>query len=379
VKGILIPHLRQAPVVSILDIMNLTFKQNQKSSLLILGLFLSILSTSVNAQEKKLSERYMDSYKKYSDATCPIRKDSIQHFVYFARDRELIKDNLFLSHSMFKGAQIMYSWRQLEPEKGKYDFSLLQQDYEYLKEFKKKLFITLQDVTFNAKRKAVPDYILTKEYDGGAVEQYNNDGRPSGWVAKRWSKKVRERFAQLIQALGKAFDGKIEGINLQETAIEVKDSGFLEIEYMVGLKENMLALKKAFPKSVTMIYANFMPGEWLPGNDKGYLRSIYQYGEQIGVGLGGPDLMVKRKGQLNHTIAMMHENHYTVPLGIAIEDGNYIGETGDATEDKTKIHISIVPLLHAFAKDFLKINYMFWANQEPYFKTDVLSCFSNDK
>lgn len=359
--------------------MHFVFKKCQKRILLIPGLFLSILWTPVNAQEKNRSERYMDAYKKYSDATCPIKKDSIQHFVYFARDRELIKDHPFLSHSLFKGAQIMYSWRQLEPEEGKYDFSVLQQDYEYLKIFKKKLFVTLQDVTFNAKRKAVPDYILTAAYDGGAVEQYNNDGRPGGWVAKRWNKKVRERFAQLIQALGKAFDGKIEGINLQETAIEVKDSSFSETGYVTGLKENMLALKQAFAKSITMIYANFMPGEWLPGNDKGYLRSIYQYGEQIGVGLGGPDLMVTRKGQLNHTIAMMHESHYTVPLGIAIEDGNYIGETGDAIEDKTKTHESIVPLLHAFAKDFLKVKYMFWANQEPYFKTDVLSCFRNDK
>lgn len=354
------------------------FKKNQKGNLLTLGLFLSIFWTSVNAQEKKRSERYMDAYKKYLDSTCPIKRDSIQHFVYFARDRELIKEHPFLSHSMFKGAQIMYAWHQLEPEKGKYDFSILQQDYEYLTKFNKKLFVTLQDVTFNAKRKAVPEYILTAEFDGGAVEQYNDNGKPGGWVAKRWNKKVRERFSQLIQALGKAFDGKIEGITLQETAIEVKDYSFSDVEYVVCLKENMLSLKKAFPKSVTMIYANFMPGEWLPGNDKGYLRSIYQYGEQIGVGLGGPDLMVKRKGQLNHTIAMMHESSYTVPLGIAIEDGNYIGETGDATEDKTQTHENIVPLLYAFAKDFLKINYMFWANQEPYFKEDVLSCFRND-
>lgn len=357
--------------------MNLIFRKIPKSSLLISALSLFILWTPAYAQEKKHSERYVDAYKQYLDAACPIKKDSIQHFVYFARDRELIKDHPFL-HSMFRGAQIMYSWRQLEPEKGKYDFSILLEDYKYLKKFNKKLFVTLQDVTFNAKRKAVLDYILTEAYDGGAVEQYNADGRPGGWVAKRWNKKVRERFAQLIQALGKDFDGKIEGINLQETAIEVKDSGFSELDYVTGLKENMLALKQAFPKSVTMIYANFMPGEWLPGNDKGYLRSIYKYGEQIGVGLGGPDLMVKRKGQLNHTIAMMHENHYTVPLGIAIEDGNYIGETGDATEDKSKIHENIVPLLHAFAKDFLKVNYMFWANQEPYFKQDVLSCFNND-
>jgi hypothetical protein len=128
-----------------------------------------------------------------------------------------------------------------------------------------------------------------------------------------------------------------------------------------------------------MIYANFIPGEWLPGNDKGYLRGIYQYGEEIGVGLGGPDLMVKRKGQLNHALAMMHEGNYTVPLGIAVQDGNYIGETGEIDEEtKRNAHHNIVPLLHAFAKDFLKINYMFWVSQQPYFNDDVLPCFSRN-
>ena len=338
-----------------------------------------VLCNAGFAQDKKLPGRYANAYKQYLTATCPITPGNIQHFVYFARDREAIQDHPILTHSMFRGAQVMYPWRELEPEEGKYDFSAIAKDYEYLKKFNKKLFITLQDVTFSYKRKAVPDYILTATYGGGAVEQYNNDGSRGGWVALRWNKKLRERFALLMQALGKAFDGKVEGINLQETAIEVKDSSFSEQDYVTGLKENMLALKRAFPTSVTMIYANFIPGEWLPGNDKGYLRSIYTYGEKIGVGLGGPDLMVKRNGQLNHTIAMMHENKYTVPLGIAIEDGNYIGETGDAIEDSTQQHINIVPLLHAFAKDFLKVKYMFWSNQEPYFKEDVLGCFSNEK
>ena len=347
---------------------------------LFISLFvLTILWRPIQAQEKNRSERYADAYKDYLDATCPIKKDSIRHFVYFARDRELIRNHSLLTHSMFQGAQIMYSWRDLEPEKGHYDFSMLRQDYTYLKEYGKKLFIQLQDVTFSPKYIAVPDYLLTAEYDGGAVLQYNDDNMPEGWVAKRWNKKVRERFSLLLQALGKEFDGKIEGINLQETSIGVRDSIFSEADYINGLKENMLALKRAFPTSTTMIYANFIPGEWLPGNDKGYLRGIYQYGEKIGVGLGGPDLMVKRKGQLNHALAMMHEGHFTVPLGIAIQDGNYIGETGDIGEEKKKeTHANIVPLLHAFAKDFLRINYMFWVNQEPYFKMDVLSCFSND-
>lgn len=359
---------------------HLVFKKPETSSLLIVVFALSVLWMPVNAQKRNRSERYIDAYKKYLNATCPIKKDSISHFVYFAKDREQIKDHPLLSHAMFKGAQIMYSWRELEPEKGKYDFSILKQDYEYLRKYSKQLFIQLQDVTFNPEYKAVPDYLLTAAYDGGAVLQYNDDNSPGGWVAKRWNEKVRERFALLLKALGQEFDGKIEGINLQETAIGVRDSGFSRLGYLTGLKENMLALKNAFPTSTTMIYANFIPGEWLPWEDKGYLRSIYQYGEEIGVGLGGPDLMVTRKAQLNHALAMMHEAHYTVPLGIAVQDGNYIGETGDTDEEtKKKPHQNIVPLLHYFAKDFLKINYMFWANQEPYFTTDVLSCFSKNQ
>jgi hypothetical protein len=146
----------------------------------------------------------------------------------------------------------------------------------------------------------------------------------------------------------------------------------------------MFALKKAFPKSTTMQYANFMPGEWLPWEDKGYLRSIYLYGQEIGVGLGGPDLMVQRKAQLNHTLTMMHEYEYTVPLGIAIQDGNYIGKTGadqdynEHSDNGLYEHENIVPLLHAFAKEFLKVKYMFWVNQEPYFSEDVIPCLSND-
>ncbi len=345
----------------------------------ITGFFLFYLGKPVEAQVNQ-ADRYLDAYKKYLDAKCPLPNDSIQHFVYFSRDREALRDHPLLTHSMFSGAQIMYSWRDLEPEKGKYDLSLLKADHEYLNQYGKKLFIQLQDVTFNPKYKAVPDYLLSPEYDGGAVLQYNDNGNPEGWVAKRWNEKVRERFALLLQVIGNEFDGKIEGINLQETAIGVKDSSFSEIRYVEGLKANMLALKKAFPRSITMIYANFIPGEWLPWNDKGYLRGIYQYGESIGVGLGGPDLMVTRKGQLNHTLAMMHEGDFTVPLGIAVQDGNYIGETGKVDEEtKKKPHNSIVPLLHAFAKDFLRINYMFWVNQEPYFKTDVLACFENDQ
>ncbi len=278
----------------------------------------------------------------------------------------------------------MYAWKELEPEKGLYDFSQIREDLAYLGKHQKQLFLQLQDVTFNPRYKAVPKYLLSEEYGGGATRQYNDAGEAEGWVAKRWNKAVQKRFAQFLAALGEEFDGKIEGINLQESAIGVnqkRDPSFSEEKYVAGLKANMQALKKAFPNSTTLIYANFMPGEWLPWEDKGYLRGIYAYGNQIGVGLGAPDLMVTRRGQLNHALALMHEGAYQVPLGIAVQDGNYIGKTGadkdyhenQGTGDNSRNNL--VPLLHGFAKDFLGVNYMFWVNQEPYFEEDVMPCF----
>ena len=342
-----------------------------------------LVSTQTYGQYDNPANRYLNAYKDYLDAKCPLVKDNIKHFVYFSRDRELIHNHPLLKTQRFVGAQIMYSWRQLEPKKGEYDFSIIHEDYNYLLSYDKQLFIQFQDLSFNTRYKPIPDYLMTAEFAGGCTQTFNDNGVAEGWVAKKWNPNVQNRFALLMKELGKEFDGKIEGINLQESAVGARgdvDTTFTHQRYAECLKENMLSLKKAFPNSTTMQYANFMPGEWLPWEDKGFLRSIYEYGEMIGVGLGGPDLMVQRKGQLNHTITMMHENDYTVPLGIAIQDGNYVGITG-ADQDYNEMldngsteHENIVPLLHAFAKDFLRVNYMFWVHQEPYFSEDVMPC-----
>ncbi|WP_396590940.1 hypothetical protein [Allomuricauda sp. R78024] len=353
----------------------------------ILGRLLFVLVFgAINAQEKQTNsaEKYMDVHKVYGKAVCPIPKDSLKHFVYFSRDRESIKEHMFLSHPRFDGAQIMYSWRQLEPTRDSYDFSVIKEDIAYLKKNGKSLFIQLQDATFNTKYKAIPSYLTTEEFNQGATLQYNDNNEPEGWVSRRWNESVQNRFALLLKALGKEFDGIIAGINLQETSIGVKqetDKSFSEEAYVEGLKKNMSAMRKAFPESITLIYANFIPGEWLPFKDMGYLKEIYRYGEEIGVGLGAPDLMPDRKGQLNHALALMHEGQFSVPLGIAVQDGNYIGKTGSDLDYEEDLDFgksnrkNRVPLLHAFAKHFLRVNYMFWSNQSPYIEEDVLSCY----
>src|SRR3990167_446895 len=72
------------------------------------------------------------------------------------------------------GAQVVYTWKELEPEKDKYDFSRITNDINFLKSLHKKLFIQLQDRSFEPDLFYVPDYIRNEpEYHGGVAMQYD--------------------------------------------------------------------------------------------------------------------------------------------------------------------------------------------------------------
>jgi len=72
----------------------------------------------------------------------------------------------------------------------------------------------------------------------------------------------------------------------------------------------------------------------------------------------------------------MHETEYSVPLGIAVQDGTYIGLTNSSKVVSQRRNL--VPLLHGFAQDFLRVDYMFWVDQSPYFEEDLLPCFESN-
>ncbi len=357
-------------------------RRMQKITLRTLPLALALVTQNTTAEEPAWdnpADRYKDAWRAHADATCPIPVDDIRHFVYFARDRDRLRDHPLLTHDRLEGAQVMYLWSELEPERGVYNFDRIETDVELLEAYGKKLWIQLQDATFYDQYQPAPAYMLSDEFSGGAVRQHTDEGETEGWVVKRWNPAVRERFAALLGALAERFDGRIAGINLQETAIGVRTEtspDFTPAAYVEALKANMSALGASFEISATMQYANFMPGEWLPWEDEGYLESIYRHGQEIGVGLGAPDLMVTRRGQLNHALAMMHEHDYTVPLGIAVQDGNYVGVTGRETATDQD-QDSLVPLLHAFAADFLNVKLMFWVDQPPYFEQQVIPCLGD--
>jgi hypothetical protein len=303
----------------------------------------------------------------------------LHHYVFFNRDRQRISDPAFLGTKAFEGAQLKYTWHELELGKDGYDFSAIEHDLTFLTSKGKKLFLQLQDASFDPTVVNVPRYLRNDHrYNGGVERQYSikDDDEeyavPEGWVARRWDPAVQERFHKLLSALGREFDGKIEGINLAETAVEFGESGrlfpkgFTPALYRDAVITNMIAMKRAFPKSITMQYANFMPGEWLPGEDLGYLRTVYERAKDLKVGVGGPDLLPYKPGQMSHCYPLIRECAGNVPTGIAVQEGNY-----QHTNPKTTQPVTI-PELVEFATEYLKVDYIFWCTQEPFYSGTLI-------
>ena len=308
----------------------------------------------------------------------------LHHFVFFGMDREKIDNNLFLETTAFEGAQVAYSWRQLEPSRDEYDFSLIRQDLSFLSSRKKKLWIQIQDVSFTDKYTFVPDYLREDpRYNGGCDHQYKLDNddeehaTTAGYTARRWDPAVQERFHKLLMALGKEFDGRIEGINLAESSISVGETGRLFPKgftfelYRDGIITNLRALKRAFPKSIALQYANFMPGEW--ANSKGYLAAVYKAARDAKVGVGGPDLFPYKPGQMKNSYVHIRASADIIPVGIAVQDGNY-----EHINPKTHKRVT-VPDLISFATDYLKADYIFWCTEEPYFTNEVVPFFKDHR
>jgi hypothetical protein len=302
-----------------------------------------------------------------------------RHFIFFSHERERIHEEDFLENKIIQGAQLKYTWRELEPQEGQYRLGLIQQDLDFLTSKGKKLFIQLQDVSFDTIYKCVPAYIIQdKKYHGGADIQYQTDDsdniiRQDGYVARRWDTAVANQFFKLLFALGKQFDGKIEGINLPETSVGFGETGKLYPKgYAPGIYKKMVmtymeTLKQAFTKSVVIQYANFMPGEWLPFNDRSYLRDIYALAKEKRIGMGGPDIKVYDKGHMNNGYKFLKEYSKDIITGLAVQDGNY-----EEINPKTGKQVTIEEIYN-FGKNYIGLNYIFWCTQEPYYSKNVLS------
>ena len=124
--------------------------------------------------------------------------------------------------------------------------------------------------------------------------------------------------------------------------------------------------KEAFHKSVVIQYANFMPGEWLPWEDKGYLESLYQCAAENDIGMGGPDIKIYKKVQMNHSYRFLKEFSNDIKTGIAVQWGNY-----EEINPKTEMEVT-VDEIYKFGQNEIGLDYIFWCTQEPYYTNRLI-------
>ncbi len=301
--------------------------------------------------------------------------DRPRHYVFFRRDHERIADTAFLTHPRIAGAQLTFTWRQLEPERDRYHFDEVRSHLARLRRHGKQLFIQLQDVSFG-EQVLVPEYLRTDtSFHGGVAPKYERlrDGRAAfgGWVARRWDPAVRTRYVRLIEALAREFDGEIEGLVLPETSVGFDDpdrvpAGFTPDAYAAALRATLTDARAAFQRSCVVLYANFMPGETLPDRDRGYLRGLHALAAEIGAGVGGPDILPFRPFQWANSLRLIERRPAGALAAIAVQDGNL------ADVDRATGRRITVAELYRVATERLRLDYIFWGTEEPYFSSEVL-------
>ncbi len=272
-----------------------------------------------------------------------------------------------LARPDIEGAQIVYNWRALEPNKGEYDFSAIERDLAQTGQLKKKLFIQIQDRFFSPEARNIPDYVLEgAEYGGGLVPQVE-EGKSEGygWTTMQWNEAVRGRYQALLRALAERFDGRVFGVNLPETAIDVVEkgdkTGFTCDAYFAAELENLSLARKAFAKSHVVQYVNFWPCEW--ENDHNYMGRLFAYAAEQDIGLGGPDIVPYRKGQMKNSYPFF--NQYKGKLdfvGMAVQE-----PTLAYVNDKTGKPFTKDEFI-AFADDYLGVDAVFWSLETPWLK-----------
>ena len=301
-----------------------------------------------------------------------------RHYVFYGLERERITEPAFVETPALVGAQLKYRWSELEPRRDEYDFSAIRHDLELLARQGKRLFIQLQDISFVEAHPNVPPYLRENpEFHGGVVAGYyhpdDNDSLTlfSTWIPRRWDPAVRARLIALIRALATEFDGKIEGINFAETSIDGGSAdnpweGYTPAGYYEAICDLMRATRAAFRTSSVLIYANFMPGESLPDDDKGYLKGIYRLADSLRFGVGGPDLLPKRRYQRKHSLPLIAARAKGTLAGLAVQDGNLAD-----LDLRTGKRVTVEELA-AYAREPLHLDYLFWGTEEPYWSGEVV-------
>jgi hypothetical protein len=298
------------------------------------------------------------------------REDTPDDFV-FAGGSAAEEVEALLARSDIGGVQIVYTWKALEPEEGRYDFSAIERDLKVTDALGKKLFVQVQDRFFLPTARHLPQYLLTEpQYAGGLARQADNpgEGKPvaTGWSAKQWNPALRTRFQALLAALAERFDRRVFGVNLPETAFDPLDAesdGFDCDAYFAAELDNARFARDVFRQSHVVQYVNFWPCEW--NNDRGYMERFFAAAVAEGIGIGGPDIVPWRPGQMANAYPFLNRHQAELPMvAMAVQE-----PTLTYTNPRTGKPFTRAEIVD-FAREYLGVDIVFWTAEAPWLQPE---------
>ncbi len=273
-----------------------------------------------------------------------------------------------LSRPDIEGVQVLFNWKELEPRKEVYDFSAIDRDLAIAERLHKKLFIQIQDRFFHPIDRNIPAYLLNDPiYGGGLVVQSDNPGEgkspAEGWAAEQWNPNLRKQYQKLLRALAARFDGKVYGINLPETSVDLDENhppaGFTCDAYFDAEIENMNYARNVFKTTYVVQYINFWPCDW--SDTRHYMARAFADAAARGIGMGGPDIVPYRPGQMSNSCRFFHEYKGKLPLvAMAVQEPTLTYTNPQTHHPFTKDEFI------DFARDYLGVDIVFWAPESPW-------------
>jgi len=246
-----------------------------------------------------------------------------------------------------RGITKKYTWRDLEPTQGNYNFSKIQADLYWAQAYGMQLIIMIEDKTFKLERPN-PAYL----------DKFAPRNRANGYTTIRWNPTVVTRYKALVTAMGKRFDShpNFEGIAAQETALSLDDAalnayGYTPEKYRDAYMAMFSHALTVMPRSRVFWYQNFFP------RNQSYIGTIAGALGPKGLVMAGPDVLPDRKQLVEMSYPFFDKFQGKMHMGIQIEDICYraLHETaGYSTKYWTMSE------MFRYARDRLHSNYIFW-------------------
>jgi hypothetical protein len=245
------------------------------------------------------------------------------------------------------GIMKKYSWRELEPQKGVYDFSKVRADLDWAQAYGQQVIIMIVDKTFKLERPN-PGYL-------DWITPRNSSG---GYTMVRWNPTVVARYKALVAAMGQRFDShpNFEGIAIQESALGFDSATLDRLAYTpekyrdASISAFGYALN-VMPKSRVFWYQNYLV------RNQSYIGTIARTLGPKGLVMAGPDVLPDSAALKKMSYPFFDDLQGKAHLGIQIEDVCYRAphETaGYSTKYWTPAE------LFRYARDELHVNYLFW-------------------